>query len=110
MVLSDQWTILLAAITPALPQFVLTLDDAKAKTAAAQAAAAVTSVNEPQLGGLADLLGQGGYNKYDSSKENLLGLEHGAYGSIWHNPGEVVAIIKAMEDLGAMGNKESLLE
>jgi hypothetical protein len=76
----------------------LSLDEAKAKNAAAQAAASVTP--EPQLGGPADLLGQGGNNGVE---DNFLSMDHNDYGTIKKNPGEVVALIKAMNSLDAMG-------
>jgi hypothetical protein len=49
--LSDQWTKMIAEFNPFVRQFVLSLDEAKARNAKAQA----SITPEPQLGGLAAL-------------------------------------------------------
>jgi hypothetical protein len=81
-VLSDQWTKMLAEFNPPVGQFVLSLDEAKARNAAAKTAAAQAS--EPQLGDLAQLY----------SVDHFLDLDHKANGLVVSkNPGEVVALI-----------------
>jgi hypothetical protein len=90
-VLSDQWNTMLAAIAPVPTYgFLLSLDDAKARIAAAKTAA---QASEPQLGDLADQL----------YSDNFLDLNHRANGPISKNPGEVVALIKTMKELDGLG-------
>jgi hypothetical protein len=107
-VLLDQWTKMLAAIAP-VPTcgFLLSLDDAKARNAAAKTASAKTTAqaSEPQLGGFVEgihlcIQGSGGNNVV-----NFLSLDHSVYGKVKNNPGEVVALIKTMLDLEAKGNE-----
>jgi hypothetical protein len=57
----------------------------------------------PQLGVFEEgnhLLGTG-----DNNVVNFLSLDHSDYGSVQKNPGEVVALIKTMDDLAAKDNK-----
>jgi hypothetical protein len=91
-VLTEQWDAMLAAIA-AVPTygFVLSLDEAKAKNAAAQ----VLVAPEPQLGGF----------HLPVAEVNFLSLDHSDYRHIKNNPGEVVALIKTMLDLAAKGNE-----
>jgi hypothetical protein len=90
-VLTRQWKRMLAEFNPPVRQFVLSLDEAKARNAAAKTAA---QASEPQLGNLADQL---------NSADNFLNLEHTANGTFRQNPGEVVALIKTMEELDGLG-------
>jgi hypothetical protein len=91
-VLSEQWDAMLAAIAPVPTYgFVLTVDEAKAKNAAAQLVVAP----EPQLGGF----------QLPVPQANFLSFDHSDYGTIKNNPGEVVALIKTMDDLAARGNE-----
>jgi hypothetical protein len=108
-VLSEQWDAMLAAIAPVPTYgFVLSLPEAKAKNAATPVLDAPDGWSNmvrpvPQLGVHDEgiyLLGTG-----DNNVVNFLSLDHSDYGRIQNNPGEVVALIKTMDDLAAKDNK-----
>jgi hypothetical protein len=105
-VLTRQWDAMLAEFKPEQGQFVLSLEEAKARNAAAQVAP------EPQLGpilgpmiaGFADQLAQASA-LHDNLHDNHLSMDHIVYGKVKNNPGEVRALIKTMKDLEAKRNE-----
>jgi hypothetical protein len=112
-VLLEQWDAMLAELNPT-PQFLLSLDDAKTRNAAAKTAAAprprlLNSV-DVALGrratfDLADQLPQGALRSALSSVDNFLHLDNRANGPVSKNPGEIIALIKTMLELDAKGHK-----
>jgi hypothetical protein len=116
-VLSDKWKTMLAAIEAERPErpFVLTLDQAKAKNAAKNAAQAYEPQLGPQLGAAAEQLGpqlgaaaeqlgpQLGAAADQLNLDNCLNMDHPDNGTVRQNPGEIVALFKTMNELAGLG-------